>query len=171
MDPLEVREERVTTTGGPVVPPVVPAAGYPAGTTFDPATGRPIVPVAPVAPVAYAPVAETHSYQSRSVYPVAYRSIQVVWFVIGLIDSILALDFLFRALGANDTGFASFIYSLGSALAGPFDGIFSNTASRGAHHVRWADIVAVLIYALIGYGIVKLIRINAAPRGRPRREL
>lgn len=144
MEPVEVREERV-------------------------ATGVPVTPVAatPVAPVA---ATTSASYSARSVYPVAYRSIQLLWFIVGVINAILALDFLFRLLKADgNAGFVSFIYSLGGALASPFDGIFGDTITRTSYTARWADLVAIAIYSLVGFGIAKLIRISTArdTRGAP----
>ncbi|MCA1835870.1 MAG: hypothetical protein LC721_05915 [Actinobacteria bacterium] len=134
MEPVEVREQQV-------------AAGAPA---------TQVAPAAPVAGAAYG----THS--TRTVYPVAYRAIQLVWFIVGVINVILALDFIFRLLKANSTGFVDAIYSLGGALAGPFDGIFGDTITRTSYTARWADLVAIAIYSLIGYGITKLIRIATA---------
>lgn len=136
MDPVEVREERVATGA----PPVPPAVAY--GTA--PAYG---------------------SYSIRSVYPVAYRAIQLVWFVVGVINAILALDFAFRLLKANATGFVDFIYGLAYPLASPFDGIFRDTISRSSLVVRWGDLLAIAIYSLIAWGITRLIRIMAAGRG------
>jgi len=120
------------------------------------ATGVPGAPVAPVATTAYS------SASSRSVYPVAYRAVQLVWFIVGVINAILALDFIFRLLKANDTGFVDFIYSIGGALASPFDGIFGDTITRTSYTARWADLVAIAIYSLVGFGIAKLIRISMA---------
>lgn len=117
----------------------------------------------PVTPVTGAPVGGVASTR-YGVYPAAYRGIQLVWLIVGIVDTIIGLDFLFRALKANDTGFADLIYAVGGALAAPFDGIFGNTVTRSSYILRWSDILAILIYTLIGFGIVKLIRIMASPR-------
>ena len=141
MDPIEVREERIATGG--------PAA---------------TAPVA--APVAAAPVAASGVSASRvGVYPVAYRAINVVWLVVGIIVAILAFDFFFRLAAANDVGFASFIYGVGGVLAAPFDGIFGISTAVGTRSViRWSDLLAMIVYALIGALLVKVVRITTAPR-------
>ena len=141
MDPIEVREERV-------------------------ATGTPVAG----APVGAAPVAATGVSTSRvGVYPVAYRAVNLVWLVVGIIIAILAFDFFFRLADANDVGFASFIYGVGRVLAAPFDGIFGISTAVGTRSViRWSDLLAMVVYALIGALIVKVVRITSAPRpGQP----
>lgn len=161
MDPIEVREDRVATNTGvpPVggVAPVAPVAPYSAGPA--------VAPVAPVAaaPVAAAPAAST--YTSRvAVYPVGYRAIQLVWLIAGVVDLILLGDFLFRAAGANNTGFAHYIYRLGDYLAAPFNGIFNTSTVNGGTVFRWADVLAIVVYSILAWIVTKLIRISATPR-------
>lgn len=119
-----------------------------------------------------APVAGTATTQpvaatSRvGVYPLAYRANQIVWFIVGVLNVILALDFVLRLLAANDTGFAHLIYSLGRVLAAPFDGIFGNNVVDGQYYLRWSDLLGIVVYSLIGWGITKLIKISMAPRDR-----
>ena len=166
-DPVEVREERVSTGAAGV--PVEPAA---AAVPVD-AAGRPLAtaatPVAAAAPVAAAPVvpaATTAVYTSRTgVYPIGYRSIQTVWLIVGIINIVLALDFIFRAAGANDTGFANLIYRAGRRLAAPFDGIFNTTAVANGNAVfRWADLLAIAVYSIAAWIVTKIIRIASTPR-------
>ncbi len=104
-------------------------------------------------------------YSSRvGVYPVGYRTIQLVWLIAAVVDIILALDFIFRAAKANNTGFAHYIYRLAGWLAAPFNGIFtSNTAANGTV-VRWADVLAVAIYSIAAWIVTKLVRITSTPR-------
>ncbi len=172
MDPIEVREERVATNSGAVpANEVVPAgAAAPVERGF-PVQGAP-APVA-TAPVAAAPVAAapgaagTSVYSSRvGVYPVGYRAIQLIWLIVGVIDIILALDFIFKAANANNTGFAHYIYRLAGWLAAPFSGIFNNTATNGTVF-RWADVLAIAIYSVAGWIVTKLVRITATPRTGP----
>lgn len=171
MDPVEVREERVVTGTAPGVVQAAPVA--PAATAVEPALGAvpvaaPVAaaPVAAVAPVAAATVpAGTGVYTSRTgVYPVGYRAIQVVWLVIGILNIILALDFVFRAVSATDTGFYHYIYRIGSALASPFQGIFGTAVDNGQYTLRWADLVAIAVYSIVGWILAKIIRIGSTPR-------
>ena len=98
-------------------------------------------------------------------YPVGYRAINLIWLVVGAVDVVLFFDFLFRALNANDTGFADLIYGLGGFLAAPFDGIFNQVINNSVIGVtRWADLMAIVIYTLVGGAIVTLVRMALAPR-------
>jgi hypothetical protein len=99
------------------------------------------------------------------VYPVGYRSIQLIWLIAGVVDFILALDFIFRAVGAHNTGFAHYIYRIGGWLAAPFLGIFNTTvAANGTSVIQWADVLAVAIYTVAAWVVTKLIRILTTPR-------
>jgi hypothetical protein len=168
MDPVEIREDRVASNTA-----VAPAEGVIAGTPVVPAApvvGAPVAAAMPVAPLATAaaatPAAGTSVYSSRTgVYPVGYRTIQLIWLIAGVVDIILALDFIFRAAAANDTGFAHYIYRLGGWLAAPFDGIFNTTTLNGGASVaRWSDVLAVAVYSIAAWIVTKLVRITATPR-------
>jgi hypothetical protein len=154
MDPYEVREERVTSGA---VPPdgVAPAASPP-----------PAAPAAPVAPAAPAAAGSSSSvYTSRtSVTPVGSRASQAIWLIVAVVDIILALDFVFRAAGANNTGFAHYTYRVGEKLSVPFDGIFNTKIVNGTSALRWADVLAVVIYSILAWIVTKAISIAYTPK-------
>jgi hypothetical protein len=148
MDQVEVREDRVATE------------------TPAPASG--VAPAATTAPAA-APAAAVRVYSARTVvYPVGSRIIQLVWLIGGVINIIVALDFIFRAAGANSSaGFAHYIYRMGGWLASPFDGIFNTVvAANGTSVLRWSDLLAVAVYTAAAWILARLVRITAAPRTR-----
>jgi len=70
---------------------------------------------------------------------------------------------VFRAVAANDVGFVSFIYTLSDPLVAPFRGITDDYVRRGNVVEIWS-IIAMLVYAIAGYLVVKLIRIATTPR-------
>lgn len=152
MDPIDVREQRVTT--GPPPSPVE-------GDVTPVATGG-----ASPAAVPGAPTTATSVYRSRvtSPSPVGSRLRQLVWLLVGIVDAILALHFIFRAVGANNTGFAHYIYRLGGALAAPFEGIFNNTVTNGVAVIHWADVLAIVVYTIAAWIVAKLVSILAGPR-------
>jgi len=103
-------------------------------------------------------------YSSRvGVYPIGYRAIQLIWLIAAVVDIILALNFIFRAANANNTGFAHYIRRLGGWLAAPFNGIFNNTATNGTV-LRWSDVLAIAVYTVAAWIVTKLVRISATPR-------
>ena len=167
-DPVEVREERVSTAAGGVPAAAAPVAAETpvvAPVAAAPVAAAPVA-AAPVAAAPVVPAATTGVYTSRTgVYPIGYRSIQTVWLIVGIINIVLALDFIFRAAGANDTGFANLIYRAGRRLAAPFDGIFSTTAvANGTAVFRWADLLAIAVYSIAAWIVTKIIRIASTPR-------
>jgi hypothetical protein len=114
----------------------------------------------PVAP-AGAPVAGRSAYAGRTaVVPVGYRARQIIWLVVGIVNAILALRFIFLAAAAEDTGFAAFIYTAGSALAAPFRGIFGTSSAGNGHPLEWADLVAIAIYSLAAWVVAKIVMIS-----------
>jgi uncharacterized protein YggT (Ycf19 family) len=118
-------------------------------------TGQPVTPVAPVR------TSRTDIYRSGAAND---RAIQVVWWVVGLIDTLIAIRFLLKMFGANTaSAFVSFMYALTDPLVAPFHGIF-NTGSAGRSVFEPESIVAIIIYTLIGWGIVSLIRLLARNR-------
>jgi hypothetical protein len=85
---------------------------------------------------------------------------RIVWFIVGLINIIIALRFVFLLLGANKgAGFTDFIYSTSAPLVSPFVGIFGEPA-YGQSVFEVSSILAVVIYTLIGWGIAKLITLT-----------
>lgn len=91
---------------------------------------------------------------------------RIVWFVAGVIITILAFRFLFILLGANQAnGFVNFIYSISHPFAAPFFGIFNYQQTLGNARFEWSTLIAMAIYALIAWGIARLLTIR-----RPRRE-
>ena len=94
-----------------------------------------------------------------------FRAAAVVGFIVGVIDILIAARFLGKLLGASgSSAFVSFIYSVSGPLVAPFTGIFGNGGSK-ANSFETADLVAIVVYAVIGWGLVMLIRIITAPRG------
>ena len=84
---------------------------------------------------------------------------RVVWYIITL----LALRLILQLLGANQGNpFVDLIYGLSGIFAAPFFGMFSYTPSYGVSYFEVSTLVAILIYALIGWGIAKLFTLNSS---------
>lgn len=87
---------------------------------------------------------------------------EIVWLLAGIVVAVLALDFIFHGSGANNVGFAAFIFSVGTFLASPFAGIFKTTYAAQGSLIIWADVLAMVIYALVAVVIVKLVGMMTA---------
>jgi len=90
------------------------------------------------------------------------EELAIVWLLAGIVLAFLALDFVFHASGANNVGFASFVFSVGTVLAAPFAGIFKTTYAAHGNLIIWADVLAMVIYALLAVVIVKVVAMVAA---------
>jgi uncharacterized protein YggT (Ycf19 family) len=92
---------------------------------------------------------------------------RVIWFIVALLDSLIAIRFFMKLLGASySADFVRFMYAITAPLAGPFRGIFP-TSGSGSYILEPESLIAIAIYLLIGWGVVALIRIMRAPRTRP----
>jgi len=86
---------------------------------------------------------------------------EIVWLIAGIVLAFLALDFIFHALGANNVGFAAFVFSVGSFFAAPFSGIFNTSTAAPGNLVIWADVLAMVIYTLVAVVVVKVVRMSS----------
>jgi uncharacterized protein YggT (Ycf19 family) len=111
-------------------------------------TRAPYAGVDQVDAVAYDP------YANRRV--AAYRLTQLIYWVFGLIEGLIAVRLVLRALGANPSaGFAEFIYGVTAPLVAPFVGLFSNPQTQGSV-LEFTSIVALIVYALIAWLLARL---------------
>ena len=107
------------------------------------------------------------AYEARQVDTVspAVRLENATWFAIGLVDSVIAIRFFMRLLGASyEAPFVRFIYGGTVPLVAPFRGIFPEPG-QGTSILEPAAIVAILVYALMAWALIALIKILSAPRG------
>lgn len=82
---------------------------------------------------------------------------RVVWFVFGVIEVLIAIRFVLELLGANAAaGFVQFIYGLSGLFMAPFNAILGTARVSGATF-EWSALLAIVVYALIAWGIVALI--------------
>jgi uncharacterized protein YggT (Ycf19 family) len=87
----------------------------------------------------------------------AYRLTQLVYWVFGLIEGLLAIRLILKALGANPSaGFSQFVYGITAPLVQPFVGLFSNPQYENSV-LELSAIVALIVYALVMWLIAKLV--------------
>jgi len=114
-------------------------------------------PVPDPAPVQHVSMTEKSRYN--------FRAAAVVWFVVGVVEIFIAARFLGKLFGASaQSAFVNFIYQVSGPMVAPFTGIFGDTGTR-TNTFETASLVALVVYAVIGWGLVVLIRIVTAPKG------
>lgn len=86
---------------------------------------------------------------------------RVVWYVAGVIIALLIVRIILLLLAANQgNGFVEFIYSVSNVFASPFYGVFSYTPHYGHFYFEISSVVAIIVYALIAWGISELLDIG-----------
>ncbi|HWU24527.1 MAG TPA: YggT family protein [Candidatus Paceibacterota bacterium] len=89
-----------------------------------------------------------------------YRGTQIVWYVLGILEALLALRFVLRLLGANPAaGFSTFIYGITYPFLAPFMAVFHTTRLAGSAF-DWSTLLAMLIYWLLALAIIRLFLIS-----------
>ncbi len=87
-----------------------------------------------------------------------YRGTQIVWYIAGLLEALLAFRFVLKLLGANaGAGFTSFIYAVTHAFVAPFQAVFRVSLPIEGSIIEWTTLLAMLVYLLIAWGIGKLL--------------
>jgi len=91
-----------------------------------------------------------------------FQANYIVYYILGIIESLLILRLVFKALGANaESGFVSFIYSTSGFFITPFTSIFPVATGQGVTTVSILEpavIVAIIVYALIAWGVSALVK-------------
>lgn len=88
-----------------------------------------------------------------------FRLYQVIWYVLGVIEVILAFRVILKLLGANPfSGFTNFVYAISNPFALPFAGILGVTGESGMI-LEWSTFIAMAVYAILAYGIVTLFQL------------
>ncbi len=91
------------------------------------------------------------AYTSPHTKPL-YRGTQIVWYILGIINALLAIRFILKLLGANaGAGFTSFIYGITTPLASPFLNVFRISRVEGSVF-EWTTLLAMIVYWLIAEG-------------------
>jgi len=91
----------------------------------------------------------------------SFTAKRIIYYILGILEVLLTFRLIFKLLGANpNSGFVSLIYSLSQVFLVPFTAIFRSAATQGIETkavVEPSTIIAMVVYALIAWGIVKLI--------------
>jgi len=93
---------------------------------------------------------------------------RLVYFLFGILEVLLVFRLVFKLAGASlASGFVSFIYGLSGIFVLPFEGIFRQGYAPGVETTSVLEpstLVALIVYAVVAWGIVKLIRILSGNR-------
>lgn len=85
---------------------------------------------------------------------------QLLIFAYTAASILLTSRFILSLIGAQQSSpFVGFIYQFTYPLVSPFQNIFGTTLQSGQYRIDFESLVALLVYALVFFGIAKLIGI------------
>jgi len=88
------------------------------------------------------------------------RATEVIYLVFGIIDGLLLIRLVLKLLAANPlAGFSKFIYGLTDVFMAPFRNLLPNVGGGSGSVLEMSTVVALIVYALIGWGLVRLVAI------------
>lgn len=84
---------------------------------------------------------------------------RIIYSLLSLLEIVLGIRFVLKLIAANPgSGFASFIYGISGAFTAPFNALLG-TPSAGGSALEVTTLVAMVIYALLTWIIVRVIQI------------
>lgn len=92
----------------------------------------------------------------------------LVFFFFGVLEIILAFRLIFKLTGASiGSAFVGLIYGLSGIFILPFEGIFRREVNQGLETssvLEPSTLIAIIVYAVLAYGIVRLVRIMSGEK-------
>lgn len=93
-----------------------------------------------------------------------YRREQIVYLIFGVIEILIVIRVILRLLAANpNAGFTSLLYGITGPFIAPFEGVFPTPHSNGSV-LELSSLLAVIVYALLAYLIVRMIEVFSRRR-------
>jgi uncharacterized membrane protein len=90
-----------------------------------------------------------------------FQLTRIMWTALGILEILLGLRFLLKLIGANpESGFAWLIYGITGLFVMPFTDLVSNWYN-GKTILEVTTLIAIAVYALLYWGIVRVTRIVA----------
>jgi uncharacterized protein YggT (Ycf19 family) len=88
-----------------------------------------------------------------------FKATQLVWLFFGILEALIALRIGLKLIGANAASpIAAFIYGVTSLFLAPFAGL-TGTPSAGGMVLEISSVIALLVYALIAWALVKIVQV------------
>lgn len=94
----------------------------------------------------------------------SYQTVEyLIYFFFGALEILLAFRLILRLTGASSfSAFVGLIYGITGVFIMPFQGIFHQATTQGVETTAVLEpstLVAIVVYAVLAVGIVKLVRI------------
>jgi hypothetical protein len=105
-------------------------------------------------------VTRTQSVATTSSERKFVKAERVIYLILTIVEVLFGLRLILALLGANaSNGFAEFIYGITHPFVAPFFSLFGYTFQSGVSYFEIGTVVAMVVYALVAWIIVKVINI------------
>ncbi len=105
------------------------------------------------------PVVPADSSEVVSAFNPGRRAVELIYLVFGVIDGLLLIRVALKLLGANlAAGFSRWTYGVTDVLLAPFRNLLPTIGTEQSV-LEMSVIVAILVYALIGWALARLMAI------------
>ena len=105
----------------------------------------------------YKEVTTTQHEQGSKQRATTFKATQLVWLLFGLLEALIALRILFKLIAVNKSNaFAGFVYNITNIFVAPFASL-TGAPSAGGMVLEISSFIAMIVYALVGWGLERLI--------------
>lgn len=109
------------------------------------------------------PLQPDQPFEPAPISATASRVSQIIYLIFGIIETLIAIRIILKLLAANpDAGFSHLLYGVTDPFVAFFENVFPVVQSRGSV-LEFSSILAIIVYALLGYVIVRLVQIFGRP--------
>lgn len=100
-----------------------------------------------------------HPQKSYVKKKIIFRFYQIVWYVLGLIETVLSFRIILKALGANTSSmFTQWVYRASDPLILPFRGVV-RTITEGSSVFELSTFIACLVYVVVAIALIEIVQI------------
>lgn len=90
----------------------------------------------------------------------SFKAAQWIWLGLGIVETLIGLRVVLKLIAANpESPFAAFIYNFSAIFLFPFAGLVGTPASGGMM-LELSSIIAMLVYALLAWGIQRIVWVS-----------
>jgi len=114
----------------------------------------------------YREVRTSQHEEGRKQRVFTFKATQLIWLLLGLLEAVLALRFMFKLIGVNAANpFATLLYSVTDLFVWPFASLVGAPA-LGGMVLEISTIIAMIVYLLVAWAFERLVYvIFYRPRG------
>lgn len=114
----------------------------------------------------YKEVSTTHQVAGQEGRIATFKATQLIWLLIGILEVLLALRFVFKLIGVNAANtFATFLYGLTNLFTFPFASL-TGAPAAGGMVFEFSTLIAMAVYALVGWALAQIVNVVFyRPRG------